>query len=103
MRNKIKEIIRPIVQELMSEALRGGRQTLMMKGMTGDRMGILNLDDPEADELEEYHITNASLSMIKKDLTKFINTEHEKLGNSDKRDSIEMIRQIIQKLTTRDL
>lgn len=91
-----------LTQHMKIESLRGGAQSVMMQGMTGDRMGELNLDD-EDEDLKEFSMTHDSLNMVKKDFINFINTEHKKLGNVDKRDTMDMIRMIFKQLTTRDL
>jgi len=46
----LRRLIKDEIQNIKAETVRNNRQSLMVKGVTGDRMGELNLDDDELDE-----------------------------------------------------
>ena len=87
----------------LKEILRGGRQSLMMKGMTGKRMGNLNLGDeddgPEGfekpEELDELAFTGEILKKVRADVIDFLSKEHKKLGYANPIDTYHLVQQVL--------
>lgn len=129
-RNELKELIRDLVNESLrgarqammhkgrgnnmdelfdedyvmpTTATKGGKQNPHVKGVDGKRLGNLFLGDKDENELKEFSMTGDSLRMVRKDLKKFINDEHKKLGNPDIRNSLEMIKDTLARMNSRDL
>jgi len=84
------------------EALRGGRQTLMMKGMPRSRQSLMvkgadgkglgQLDLDAEEELDELSFTGNELSMVHKDILNFLSVEYKKLNHKNPMDTYKFIR-----------
>jgi len=81
----------------LKEILRGARQSLMMKGMDGDRMGELDLDKDveEMEELDELHFTSVELNVVRQDILDFLSSERKKLKHANPLDTYNLVLQVL--------
>jgi hypothetical protein len=78
----------------LKEILRGARQSLMMKGMDGDRKGELDLD-ADVEELDELHFTSMELNVVRQDILDFLSSERKKLKHANPLDTYNLVLQVL--------
>lgn len=90
------------VGKMRSEALRGGAQTIMMKGMDGKSLGNLELGDGTEDDLNEVGFSGATVQVVTNDLLKFLESEHKKLKNANPLDTYHFVQTLLNRNSVLD-